>query len=61
MRLELQEDEAQVLMRVLENYLPEFKGTISNTENFEWRQDLKRDEEIIKSLMKRLEEARATR
>jgi hypothetical protein len=53
MKLELQTPEVEVLRRVLENYLPELKGTISNTENFDWRQDMKKDEEVIKSILQR--------
>jgi hypothetical protein len=53
-QLELDRGEIEVLHRVLNNYLPEFRMTIANTENYEWRQDLKKDEEVIKGLLSRL-------
>ncbi len=53
--LQLDQRESEVVLRVLENALGELKMTISNTENYDWRQDMKRDEEIIKGLIARLE------
>jgi hypothetical protein len=55
MQLELDEREASVLNQVLTNYLPELRGEVANTENYEWRQDLKRSEEVIKALIERLQ------
>ena len=52
----LDETEVDVLSRVLTNYLPGFMTTISNTENFDWRQEMKQDEEVIRRLINRLEE-----
>lgn len=61
MHFELDDREATLLHQVLANYLPELRSEISNTENYEWRQDLKRDEEVIKSLIARLEPIIASR
>ncbi len=55
MQLELDEREASVLNQVLTNYLPELRSEVANTENYEWRQDLKRNEEVIKALIERLQ------
>jgi hypothetical protein len=54
MDLTLDEREVGVLARVLENYLPQLREEVYKTENFEMREALKRDEEVIKSLMSRL-------
>ncbi len=55
MQLELDEPEASVLNQVLTNYLPVLRSEVANTENYEWRQDLKRNEEVIKALIERLQ------
>ena len=55
MQLEIDEREAAMLNQVLSNYLPELRSEVSNTENYEWRQSLKRDEEVIKALIVRLQ------
>ena len=56
MELDLDAQEANVLLQVLKNYLPGLMSTISNTENFDWRQEMKQDEEVIRRLCSRLEE-----
>jgi len=53
MQLTLQAAEAQLLHRILTQYLSDLRMEITDTEN--WRQDLKRDEECIKSLLLRIE------
>jgi len=55
MQLTLQAAEAQLLHRILTQYLSDLRMEITDTENFDWRQDLKRDEESIKSLLLRIE------
>ena len=55
MELKLEEPEIEVLRRVLQNYLPNLREEVYKTENYDWRQDLKKDEEIIKGLIARLE------
>jgi hypothetical protein len=55
MELTLQIAEARLLRRILTQYLSDLRMEITDTENFDWRQDLKRDEESIKSLLTRIE------
>ena len=58
MNLDLTNDEVVLLHRVLENYLPALRSEVYKTENFEWRESLKQDEEVLKGLLARLEAAR---
>jgi hypothetical protein len=57
MDLLLHADEANLILRVLKQQLPELRNEISRTENYAWRQDLKRDEVMLKAVMARLEQA----
>jgi hypothetical protein len=54
MELRLDSGETDLLQRVLGSYLSELRAEIVKTENFDLRQNLKRDEEQIKSLLARL-------
>jgi hypothetical protein len=54
--LKLTQDEAGVLARVLKNYLPDLREEVYKTENFEWRESLKAEEEVLKSLIARPEQ-----
>ena len=58
--LQLDQRESEVVLRVLTNVLGDLRMTISNTENYDWRQEMKRDEEVIKNLIGRLERESAT-
>jgi hypothetical protein len=49
--IELTEAEAAVLRSVLESYLREVSGQISNTEKFEMREELKSDRELIRKIV----------
>jgi hypothetical protein len=60
MELSLSREEAAFLHRVLTNYLPGLREEIAGTENYEWRQALKKDEELLKALIERLEKAGVT-
>ena len=53
--LDLDTREQEVMLKVLRDVLPELRSTISNTENFDWRQQMKDDEEVIKGLILKLE------
>lgn len=55
MQLSIGPEEAPLLQRILTQYLSELKLEISNTEKYEWRQSMKRDEELVKGLIARLE------
>lgn len=54
MEVTLQHHEAALLKRILENSLSDLRMEISNTENYELRESLKRDEKTIKELIARL-------
>lgn len=54
MKLQIDLTEADLLKRVLTSYLSDLREEIGKTENFELRQSLKRDEELLKSLIERL-------
>jgi hypothetical protein len=60
MELTLQPDEASLVKRILTNYLSDLRMEIGKTENYELRQELKRDEVTIKSLLTRLDAAGVT-
>jgi hypothetical protein len=49
--IELTNDEAQLLRSVLEGYLREASGEISNTEKYELRDQLKQDREVIRKIV----------
>jgi len=55
MQLTLEPHEAALLRNVLMAYLADLKAEISNTENYDMREEMKRDEETIKDLIGRLE------
>ncbi len=57
MELILEDREAEVLARVLNNYLPQLREEIYKTENADWRASMHEDESIIKSLISRLNKA----
>jgi hypothetical protein len=59
MNLELTDDEVVLLHRVLENYLPTLREEVYKTEKFEWRESLKQDEVLLKSLIARLASAKS--
>jgi hypothetical protein len=59
MQLELQPDEAELLKTTLTNRLSNLRMEIAGTENFEFRQGLKDDEETIKAILARLDKAEA--
>lgn len=54
MDLTIDAEEVGVLRRVLDHYLREIREEIGKTENFDYRQELKRDEEIVKALIARV-------
>jgi hypothetical protein len=54
MQLRLNDDEVAVLRQVLEVYLIQLRDEVSNTDAYDLRQALKRNEEVIKELMRRV-------
>lgn len=59
--IQLDDRESELLLQVLRNTLSDLRMTISNTENYEWRQQMKKDEELMKSIIARLESEVAPR
>jgi ABC-type anion transport system duplicated permease subunit len=57
MELALDPNEARLLQQILTQYVSDTKEEIGKTENYNWRQDLKRDEAAAKALLKRLAQA----
>ncbi len=55
MQLTLQPEEAKLLKGVLINHLSNLRGEIADTDDYEWREALKRDEATIKMIISRLE------
>ena len=55
--LQLSGDEARVLHQVLTQYLSDLRFEISNTENYDFREELKRTELLLKRLIADLERA----
>jgi hypothetical protein len=55
MVLELNEKEFAVLTRIVENYLPEMRGLIASGGPFEWRTEMKQEEETVKGIIAKLQ------
>jgi len=55
MVLELNEKEWVVLTRIVESYLPEMRGLIASGGPFEWRIDMKKEEETVKNIIAKLQ------
>ena len=54
MELKLDQPEADLLIDILESHLGDLRMEIGKTENFDMRNDLKHDEEMLKSMIARL-------
>jgi hypothetical protein len=48
--IQLADEEAEVLRSVLEEYISELRMEVSNTDSMDFREALKRKEEILKRL-----------
>jgi hypothetical protein len=53
-RIELEEHEATVLARILEDFVSETRMEVANTDSQEFRDDLKEREKIAKNLLDKL-------
>lgn len=49
--LELNDDERDILLDVLRNYLSDLRAEVSNTERKSMRDELKREETVLKRLI----------
>ena len=57
MNLTLSDEEAALLVHVLKMDLGDMKAETGKTENYDWRVEMKRDEESLPSIIQRLEQA----
>ncbi len=54
MNLALNQQEIEVLQRALSMFLSDLRMEIAGTENYDFRQGLKQDEEILKGVLEKL-------
>ena len=54
MDMHFDENETRVLRSVLDADLPNLRGEVYKTENYDLRQSLKKEEEVVKALIERL-------
>ncbi|HEX9688754.1 MAG TPA: hypothetical protein VGB47_06770 [Thermoanaerobaculia bacterium] len=52
--IQIADDEVEVLRSVLDEYISELRMEVSNTDSMDFREELKRKEEILKGLVGRL-------
>jgi hypothetical protein len=52
--IQIADDEVEVLRSVLDEYISELRMEVSNTDSMDFREELKRKEEILKGLAGRL-------
>lgn len=57
MQIVLNDEERRVLVEVLDETLPNLREEVYKTENFDYREQLKRREALLKSLLARLSAA----
>lgn len=54
--LDLRLDEAVLLKQILSNHLSDLRMEITDTENYDMRESMKRDEAMIKALIAKLDQ-----
>ena len=54
MQIALTEEEKSTLVDVLNEVLPDLREEVYKTENYDYREELKRREQVVKSLLTRL-------
>ncbi len=61
-RLEMNEEEMALVRRILDSYVFDLRTEIHHTDNREFRQTLKHEDEVLRGLLQRLEgqQARTT-
>jgi len=55
-RLELDRQQAEMLREMLEGYLGDLRMEVSQTDQKDFREDLKKREELLKDLIERLDQ-----
>lgn len=58
MKLELSAEQAELLQRVLSEFVSDMRMEVAGTDSFEYRQMLKHDEELLRTLLRDLQPAR---
>jgi hypothetical protein len=58
--IQLADEEAEILKSVLEEYISELRMEVSNTDNMDFREALKRKEAILKRLVGQLTAERSS-
>jgi hypothetical protein len=61
MEATLKPEEACLLERILNEYLSNLRAEMAGTERYELRQELHKEEEILKGLLERLDRSAATK
>ncbi len=61
MQIALNDEERQTLIEILNETLPNLRAEVYRTENYDYREELKQRETIIKQLIARLSPAAAAR
>ncbi len=61
MEIALNDEERQTLIEILNETLPNLRAEVYRTENYDYREELKQREAIIKQLIARLSPAAAAR
>ena len=57
MNLELSRPEFDLLRQVLERHISNLRMEVAGTDNYEWRKEMQADEERLKDVLARLDEA----
>ena len=54
MQIEINDEERQTLVEILSEVLPDLREEVYKTENYDYREELKHREVVVKSLLARL-------
>lgn len=60
MKLDVTDNEAQLLSKILTQWLGELRTEIRHTDGYQMREELRQQEEIVKALIARLEQLPAS-
>lgn len=54
MQVNLQQDEVSALLGALNSYIPQLRQTIGSTENYDMREQMKAEEQVLTGLVSKL-------
>jgi hypothetical protein len=60
-QLELNDEDVTLLLRILQHQLADLREEVYKTENYDWRESMKKDEATLKDIMARLDAAHVKR